>query len=99
MGIEYSLHGSYATPLALLDKLAANSHQDLIIDDSGGVFSSPLSVSLLNVAYWPSADTNGKRRVIWISTIGQHRRPRLDGKIIVLTNLIPATPQAHAFVN
>jgi len=101
LGVNYQLLGSYATPLALFNKLAEDPKQTLVIDDCAGVFHNPQAMSILNAASWPSAEAEGRRRVIWTSTTEKAVTDSFDfqGKIIVLTNFIPETPQAKAFIS
>jgi hypothetical protein len=100
-GVPYRLLGSYSTPLALFNALAEAPDKLVVLDDTAGVFNNTQALSILNAACWPGADSGGSRRVIWTSTT---EKAVLDGfdfrsKLIVLTNHMPQTPPAQAFIN
>ena len=92
--------GSYCTPLALFNGLVADRSGLLLVDDTHGVFQSGLAMSLLNAATWPTG-SDGKRTVRWTSTTEKAAADSVDfsGKLIVLTNYLPESPQAGAFKN
>jgi hypothetical protein len=99
LGVPFQLLGSYSTPLALFNKLVNDPRGVLVVDDTAGLFYSPLALSILNSASWTSAD--GRRTVIWSSTTERAAAESVDfrGKLIVLTNFMPESPQARAFIN
>jgi len=100
LGITARELGAYCTPLALFNGLVANPSGLLLVDDTHGVFQNPLSMSLLNAATWPTS-ADGKRTVRWTSTTERAAADGVDfaGKLIVLTNYLPDSPQAVAFKN
>ena len=92
--------GAYATPLGLFNGLVENDCELLVIDDCAGLFHNPLSMSILNAATWPTRE-NGPRTIRWTSTteLAKAEAVNFQGKIIVLTNSLPGTPQAQAFAS
>ena len=92
--------GSYCTPLALFNGLVADPSELLLVDDTHGIFQSPLSMSLINAATWPTG-SDGRRVVRWTSTTEKAAADSVDfkGKLVVLTNYLPDSPQAFAFRN
>lgn len=100
-GATYCMLGSYSTPLALYNHLCEFPESILVIDDTAGLFYNPQALSILNAATWPGIAQNGHRVVTWTSTSEKVSEPSVEfgGKIIVLTNFFPDTPQARAFIN
>lgn len=100
-GTNYQMLGAYSTPLALYNHLANFPCDVSVIDDTAGLFCSAQALSILNAATWPGVSKGGKRVVTWTSTSEKVTVPSFEfhGKIIVLTNFLPDTPQAKAFVN
>lgn len=100
LGQEYRELGSYCTPLALYNGLCNHPSDLLIVDDCAALFQNVFSMSLLNAATWPTSD-GGPRLVKWTSTteLASATEVRFKGKIIVLTNALPQTPQAQAFIS
>ena len=101
LNVEYSLLGSYTTPLALFNHLSSHPDETLVLDDTAGFFQNSQAMSILNAATWSSVAANGERFVSWNSTSEKADVTSFTfcGKIIVLTNFIPRTPQACAFIN
>lgn len=102
LGIIYHLAGSYSTPLALFNLMqTVKAGEILVLDDTSGVLSSPLALSILNAASWPGAGADGQRHVKWTSTT--ERAPVSEfvfqGKMILIANHMPESPPARAFVN
>jgi len=100
LGQEHRELGSYCTPLALYNGLVDHPADLLLVDDCAGLFHNALSMALLNAATWPTSD-GGPRLVKWTSTteLASASEVKFKGKIIVLTNAIPQTPQAQAFIS
>lgn len=98
--VEYRELGAYCTPLALFNGLVENPDGMLLADDTSGVFQNLQTMALLNAATWPSGP-DGKRIVRWTSTTEKAAADMVDysGKLIVLTNHVPDTPQTAAFKN
>ena len=101
LNTSYQMLGSYSTPLALYNSFCEFPDQLLVIDDTAGIFHNPQSMSILNAASWPGGSVCGNRVVKWTSTSELVAQPQVafKGKIIVLTNFIPDSPQAKAFIN
>lgn len=101
LGTSYRMLGAYSTPLALYNHLSNFPHDVSVIDDTAGLFHNGQALSILNAATWPGVSKGGKRIVTWSSTSEKVSVPSFDfhGKIIVLTNFLPDTPQAKAFIN
>ncbi|MCX6125706.1 MAG: hypothetical protein NTV34_13320 [Proteobacteria bacterium] len=101
LDVEYHMLGAYSTPLALYNHLSEFPNDISVIDDTAGLFYSAQALSILNAATWPGVSKSGKRVVTWASTSEKVSVPSFEfhGKIIVLTNFLPNTPQAKAFVN
>ncbi len=100
LGVGARELGSYCTPLALFNGLVADPTSLLLVDDTHGIFQNPLAMSLLNAATWPTG-ADGKRIVRWTSTTEKAAADCVDfsGKLIVLKNYLPDSPQAGAFKN
>lgn len=101
LGITYQMLGAYSTPLALYNHLSEFPNDISVIDDTAGLFYNAQALSILNAATWPGVAKTGKRIVTWTSTSEKVATPSFEyhGKIIVLTNFLPDTPQAKAFIN
>ncbi len=101
LGTNYRMLGAYSTPLALYNHLSNFPHDISVIDDTAGLFYNAQALSILNAATWPGVTKGGKRVVTWTSTSEKVAVPSFEfhGKIIVLTNFLPDTPQAKAFIN
>jgi hypothetical protein len=101
LGTTYRMLGAYSTPLALYNHLSNFPHDVSVIDDTAGLFYNAQALSILNAATWPGVSKGGKRVVTWTSTSDKVAVPSFEfhGKIIVLTNFLPDTPQAKAFIN
>ena len=101
LGASYQMLGAYSTPLALYNHLADYPNDISVIDDTAGLFYNAQALSILNAATWPGVAKSGKRVVTWTSTSERVTTPSFEfhGKIIVLTNFLPDTPQAKAFIN
>ena len=101
LDITYQMLGAYSTPLALYNHLSEHPNDISVIDDTAGLFYNAQALSILNAATWPGVAKSGKRVVTWTSTSEKVAVPSFEfyGKIIVLTNFLPDTPQAKAFIN
>lgn len=101
LGTNYRMLGAYSTPLALYNHLSRFPNDVSVIDDTAGLFYNGQALSILNAATWPGVAKSGKRVVTWTSTSEKVSVPSFEfhGKIIVLTNFLPETPQAKAFIN
>lgn len=98
---SYELIGAYTTPLALYNKMAENCSKVLVIDDSAGIFNSAQSLAILNAASWPGVDNSLDRIVKWNSTseLAVCDSFVFTGKLIVITNSLPESPQIAALLN
>jgi hypothetical protein len=101
LGASYQMLGAYSTPLALHNHLCDFPKDISVIDDTAGLFYNAQALSILNAATWAGVGKSGKRVVTWTSTSEKVVAPSFEfqGKIIVLTNFLPDTPQAKAFIN
>jgi len=101
LGASYQMLGAYSTPLALYNHLCDFPADISVIDDTAGLFYNAQALSILNAATWAGVGKSGKRVVTWTSTSEKVAAPSFEfqGKIIVLTNFLPDTPQAKAFIN
>ncbi len=101
LNVEFDCLGSYSTPLGLYNHLCRAPDKLIVIDDTAGLFHSPQAMSLLNAASWPGAEGDNRRVLTWTSTSEMAASASFEfrGKIIVLTNFMPETPQAKAFMN
>jgi hypothetical protein len=101
LGTNYRMLGAYSTPLALYNHLSNFPSDICVIDDTAGLFYNAQALSILNAATWPGVTKGGKRVVTWTSTSEKVAVPSFEfhGKVIVLTNFLPDTPQAKAFIN
>lgn len=101
LNAKYSCLGSYSTPLGLYNHLASAPNNVCVIDDTAGLFHNAQAMSLLNAASWPGAEGDSRRCLRWTSTsdLASTSSFEFNGKIVVLTNFMPETPQVRAFVN
>lgn len=101
LGVSYKMLGAYSTPLALHNHLCDFPNDVNVIDDTAGLFYNAQALSILNAATWPGVTEGGRRVVTWTSTSDKVVAPSFEfrGKIIVLTNFLPETPQAKAFIS
>lgn len=87
---EWEYSNGYTTPLALYEFLYKNRNAKvLLMDDVEGLFTHPLSLSLLKGALW---DSDGKRIVQYSSKSSKTSIPSafvMTAKIIILCNNIP----------
>lgn len=98
--------GSYATPLHIYNTLGKHPKKLIVFDDCAGLFSDTKSMSVLKAATWPSGGgTKSKKKdsrcVSWGSTSDKVERPFVDfsGKLILLTNTLPAGKETDAFLS
>lgn len=101
--------GSYATPLHIYNTLCLNPDSIIVLDDCAGVFSDQKSMSILKAATWQSsgqggnaaAPTQRSRRIAWGTTSEKAKEPFVDfsGKLILLTNTVPAGKETEAFLS
>ncbi len=88
--------GSYSTPLHFFEFLRAHTDSWILIDDSSGLFLSPVSMAILKAATWP---TNENDRVVrWGSTAlrDQCNEFVFRGKIVIICNRFPDSDDAKA---
>jgi len=99
--IPFRAFGAYSTPLALYNALGQWPNDLHVIDDCAGLFTSPISMAVLKAATWASAGSGGERRVAWSSTSEKVSREEFffKGKLILLTNVLPAGPETAAFLS
>lgn len=96
--------GSYTTALHFYNTLAEHPGSMIVLDDCAGLFSDPKTMATLKGATWPSSGSSGPsaaRRIAWGSTSEKVRTPQFDfsGKIILLTNILPAGKETQAFLS
>lgn len=87
--------GAYSTPLNLFNFLYEHSDKFIVIDDCAGLFNDQSSMAILKAATWGQS----KGRVIrWGSTTSKAAIDEFvfNGKLIVICNSFPATPDAEA---
>lgn len=88
--------GAYSTPLNLFNFLAEHPDRIILLDDCAGIFNDTSAMAILKAATWPS---RGQRRIIkWGSTSSKASTLEFEfhGKLIVLCNSFPATPDGKA---
>ena len=87
--------GAYSTPLNLYNFLFENSDKFVVIDDTSGLFIDSASMAILKAATWPQG---GKRTIRWGSTSSRAATNEFDftGKLIMVCNSFPATPDGEA---
>lgn len=97
----FEMLGSYTTPLGLYNHLFNFPNSITVMDDTFGLFSNPIAISILNAATWPGMSTSEKRIVSYTSTSELVAAPSFEftGKIIVITNSFPSNPQTKAFLS
>jgi hypothetical protein len=100
LSIPYSSLGSYSTPLFLYKALAESPGSVLVLDDCAGLFDDSTAMSILKAATWSSAGSQGERRVTWGSSTDRVKVPAFNfrGKLILLTNTLPASREIDAFL-
>ena len=107
LGVDAVVAGSYATPLHIYNTLCRHPDSLVILDDCAGLFSDPKSMAILKSATWQSSGqgattaTRPWRRVSWGSTSEKVEEPSVDfsGKLILLTNVVPAGKETEAFLS
>ncbi len=109
LGVEPVVAGAYVTPLHIYNTLCINPGSMIIFDDCAGGLSDQKSMSILKAATWQSsgqgADRSGvtqsARRVSWGTTSDKAEQPFVDftGKLILLTNAVPAGKETEAFLS
>lgn len=107
LGVEAVAAGSYATPLHIYNTLCRHPDALIILDDCAGLFSDPKSMAILKSATWQSSGqgatttTQPWRRVSWGSTSEKVEEASVDfsGKLILLTNVVPAGKETEAFLS
>lgn len=94
-GVQGVHLGAYSTPLNLYNFLYANRQAVVIIDDCAGLFSDQCSMSILKAATWGQG---GGRVIRWGSTSSKAACDNFifHGKLVVVCNSFPATPDAIA---
>lgn len=87
--------GSYSTPLHLFNFLSQNQDCVVLIDDSAGVYSDSASMAILKAATWGRGDA---RKIRWGSTSAKAAVEEFlfRGKLVVVCNSFPRTPDAEA---
>lgn len=100
--------GSYATSLHIYNILCKNPDGLIVLDDCAGLLGDVKAMSILKAATWLSSGhgvsdlANGQsRRVSWGSTSEKVEQPFVDfsGKLILLTNVLPAGKETEAFLS
>ena len=93
--------GAYSTPLALYNALAQRPDDLHVIDDCAGLFGNPIAMAVLKAAAWTSVGSGGERRMAWGSTSEKVAQPEFvfRGKLILLTNIVPAGKETEAFLS
>ena len=97
--------GAYATPLHIYNTLCNHPDALIVFDDCAGLFSDPKSMAVLKAATWPSSGPSSsapaRRRVAWGSASQKVEQEFVDfaGKIILLTNVVPAGKETEAFLS
>lgn len=99
--ISFVTLGSYTTPLRLFTFLSENPKGTIVVDDCAGIFGDVIAMSILKAATWPSSGTEGTRLVTWGTTSEKVDVQEFffDGKIILLTNLVPSSGDGTAFIS
>lgn len=88
--------GAYSTPLNLYNFLAENNNCIILIDDCSGLFDDSSAMAILKAATWP---LEANRRVLrWGSTSNRAITNRFEfvGKLIIVCNRFPSTPDGEA---
>ena len=103
--------GSFATPLHFYNAVCAHPKSVILLDDSAGLFSDAKMMALLKAATWDVTPEKSKsslaakkavlRRLTWGSTSDRVVAPEVSfsGKLILLTNAIPAGKETEAFLS
>ena len=99
--------GAYATPLHIYNTLCRHPNDLIVLDDCAGIFNDTKSMSILKAATWPGSGSGTgsdrsteRRQVAWGSISEKVEQPSVDfnGKLILLTNVIPAGKETEAFI-
>jgi hypothetical protein len=107
-GVEGVAVGAYATPLHIYNSICKHPNSILVLDDVAGLFSDPKSMAILKAATWQSSgqgktgsNNQQPRRVSWGSTSDkvEQSTTEFSGKLILLTNSIPAGKETEAFLS
>ena len=96
INMDYELLGSYSTPLNLYNFLFENYNRIVLLDDCAGLFHDKGAMAILKSATWSSC---GKKRMIkWGSTSSVVQIPYFSftGKLIIVCNSFPNTPDGDA---
>jgi hypothetical protein len=101
LGAEFRAIGSFTTPLALFHSLAEAPAGLFLIDDVSGIFEDPTATAILRAATWPTAGTNGLRRITWSSQSEKVKQGSFEfsGKLILLTNSPPPRRYSDAVLS
>lgn len=104
LGVTAVVAGSYATPLHIYNLLCRNPDSIVILDDCAGLFSDPKSMAILKSATWESSGhglEKKTRHISWGSTSEKVEQPSVDfsGKLVLLTNVVPAGKETEAFLS
>ena len=101
MAIPFQMLGAYSTPLQLYNAVFVHSTSTIVIDDCAGLFGQSAAMAILKAATWPSAGGNGARIIGWRSGSDRVLGPEVDfkGKLILLTNSIPSSPDTEALLS
>jgi hypothetical protein len=100
--------GSYTTALHFFNTLVTHPSKVILLDDSAGLFSDAKTMAILKAATWASsgggvsdAGHSLVRRVTWGSTSEKVLAPEVDfqGKVILLTNVLPHGKETQAFLS
>jgi|JI10StandDraft_1071094.scaffolds.fasta_scaffold306259_2 hypothetical protein len=99
-GTPFVALGSYTTPLSLFKFLSENPQANVVIDDCAGIFGDAIAMSILKAATWPSSGSEGTRLISWGTTSEKGEPPFFfDGKIVLLTNMVPKSGDGAAFTS
>ncbi len=105
LAVDAVAAGSYATPLHIYNTLCRHPDSIVVFDDCAGLFSDQKSMAILKAATWQSsghsATAQNSRRIAWGSTSDKAEQPSMDfsGKLILLTNVVPAGKETEAFLS
>ncbi|MCX6119660.1 MAG: hypothetical protein NT027_19155 [Proteobacteria bacterium] len=97
---SYEVAGTFTTPLALFNQLAASPTKIHLLDDTAELFSNQQLLSILCSASWPTG-ADGKRIIKRSSTSLLSNQPDFEflGKIIMITNKIPKSETVNALLS
>lgn len=101
LAIDFEAIGSYTTPLQIFSALGSAPNKTLVFDDAAGVFGNPIAMSLLKAATWESVGSSRVRTVTWRSSSEKVETGQImfGGKLILLTNAVPANSDVQAFLS